>query len=208
MLSVRRISLYPFKLIFLLMFVLTSNVQAEMNASAMGADTCLGCHGIPSYTNVYPTYHVPRIAGQHKAYLISALKEYRSGNRHHPTMNAQAKSMNDQHIEKVATYFSALESDKGTATPNTPKAIEAKAATCIACHTADGNSVIPNFPKIAGQQRDYLYHSLKGYKDGSRKNPIMSGIVLTLTDEDMKALAKYYSKQSGLRDIPMNIEEQ
>lgn len=75
---------------------------------------------------------------------------------------------------------------------------KAKSTTCAACHGADGNSTVPSFPKLAGQQRDYLYHSLKAYKSGKRKNPIMAGQVQNLSDTDMLDLTKYFSEQKGL----------
>jgi cytochrome c553 len=75
---------------------------------------------------------------------------------------------------------------------------KAKSATCAACHGADGNSTVPSFPKLAGQNRDYLFHSLKDYKSGKRNNPIMAGQVQTLSDADMLDLALYFSKQKGL----------
>lgn len=75
---------------------------------------------------------------------------------------------------------------------------KAKSTTCAACHGIDGVSSVPSFPKLAGQNRDYLYHSLLAYKSGKRKNPIMAGQVQTLTDADMQDLALYYSKQKGL----------
>ena len=75
---------------------------------------------------------------------------------------------------------------------------KAKSTACAACHGADGNSNTPMFPKLAGQHRDYLYHSLKAYKSGKRKNPIMSAQVQNLSLTDMEDLAAYYSKQKGL----------
>jgi cytochrome c553 len=75
---------------------------------------------------------------------------------------------------------------------------KAKSTICAACHGADGNSSVPSFPKLAGQQRDYLYHALRDYKSGKRNNPLMAGQVEALTDADMHDLALYYSKQKGL----------
>lgn len=75
---------------------------------------------------------------------------------------------------------------------------KAKSGTCMACHGADGVSSVSSFPKLAGQNRDYLYHSLKAYQSGKRKNPIMAGQVQTLTDADMQDLSLYYSQQKGL----------
>lgn len=75
---------------------------------------------------------------------------------------------------------------------------KAKSTTCAGCHSADGNSATAMFPKLAGQHKDYLLHSLKAYKSGKRKNPIMSGQVQNLTETDMVDLAAFYSKQKGL----------
>ena len=69
------------------------------------ANTCLGCHGIPNYSNAYPTYRVPKLGGQHPEYIVSALKAYRSGERAHPTMHNQALSLSDADIEDIAAYF-------------------------------------------------------------------------------------------------------
>jgi cytochrome c553 len=75
---------------------------------------------------------------------------------------------------------------------------KAKSTPCAGCHGADGVSTVPSFPKLAGQNRDYLYHSLKDYKSGKRKNPIMAGQVQNLSDADMNDLAAYFSKQKGV----------
>ncbi len=71
------------------------------------AYTCLGCHGVKHYVNTYPTYHVPRLGGQHEAYLIIALKAYRDKTRAHPTMQANANLLTDQDIEDIAAYFAS-----------------------------------------------------------------------------------------------------
>lgn len=70
--------------------------------------TCSGCHGVPGYTNAYPNYPVPKIAGQNEQYIISALQGYRSGDRKHPTMDAQAGSLSDTDIQDIAAYLSSL----------------------------------------------------------------------------------------------------
>ena len=70
--------------------------------------TCNGCHGVPGYANAYPEYHVPHIAGQNEQYIVTALKAYKSGERKHPTMGAQAQSMSDQEIADIAAYLSSL----------------------------------------------------------------------------------------------------
>lgn len=73
-----------------------------------------------------------------------------------------------------------------------------KSAVCAACHGADGNSATPDFPKLAGQNADYMVKALSDYKSGARKNPIMGGQVTNLSKQDMADLAAYFSSQTGL----------
>jgi cytochrome c553 len=75
---------------------------------------------------------------------------------------------------------------------------KAKSTTCAGCHGADGVSSMSAFPKLAGQNPDYLYHALRDYKSGKRKNPIMAGMAGNLSDADMADLAAYFSQQKGL----------
>ncbi len=71
---------------------------------------------------------------------------------------------------------------------------------CAACHGADGNSPSPDFPKLAGQHRDYLEKALRDYKSGARKNPIMAGFAAALSKEDIENLAAYFaSRPAALR---------
>ena len=67
--------------------------------------TCNGCHGIENYKNAFPNYSVPRLRHQHAAYIISALHEYKAGDRPHATMHAQAASLSDQDIGDIAAYL-------------------------------------------------------------------------------------------------------
>src|SRR5918999_4751611 len=72
---------------------------------------------------------------------------------------------------------------------------------CAACHAADGNSIAPANPKIAGQISEYLYKQLVDYKPQAgkkpaRESPIMMGMVANLSDADMKGLAAFYAGQT------------
>ena len=69
---------------------------------------------------------------------------------------------------------------------------------CAACHGADGNSAAADFPKLAGQQADYIVKSLQGYKSGTRKNPVMAPMGANLSQRDMEDVAAYFSHQQGL----------
>lgn len=80
-------------------------INGDPERGRVKADTCLGCHAIPSYSNAYPNYHVPKVGGQHEAYIISALTAYRSGKREHKTMHNNALSLSDQDIADIAAFF-------------------------------------------------------------------------------------------------------
>lgn len=67
---------------------------------------CQGCHGIEGYRTAYPyVYHVPKLGGQHSVYLVKALKDYRSGERNHPTMVGIAGTLSDEDIDALAAYY-------------------------------------------------------------------------------------------------------
>ena len=72
---------------------------------------------------------------------------------------------------------------------------QGKAAVCGGCHGVDGNSMIPSFPKLAGQGELYLTKQLIDIRDGARSVPQMSGILTGRTDQDLADLAAYYSAQ-------------
>lgn len=88
--------------------LLPVSVQAAGDAEAGKAksSTCMGCHGIPKYSNVYPSYKVPKLGGQSAEYIAAALKAYKDGSRQHPTMTAQGESLSDQDIEDIAAFLS------------------------------------------------------------------------------------------------------
>jgi cytochrome c553 len=71
----------------------------------------------------------------------------------------------------------------------------AASATCAGCHGADGNSVAPTFPNLAGQQKKYLLRELSDYKSGKRVSELMVPLVAGLSDADIAELAAYYAKQ-------------
>jgi cytochrome c553 len=86
---------------------LPAGATAAGNAEAgkTKAFTCMGCHGVPGYNNVYPTYHVPKLGGQNAKYLVSALQAYKTGQRSHETMRAQAVTLSEQDMQDIAAYF-------------------------------------------------------------------------------------------------------
>jgi cytochrome c553 len=162
--------------------------------------TCYGCHGLDNYRNAYPDYSVPKLRHQHAAYIVAALQEYRSGERPHPTMHAQAASLSDQDMEDIAAYLQGpLPTKPGAAASG--KAPQ-QVAACVACHGEDGLGVeaalTPKPAVIAGQHVDYLEQALTAYRNGRRKNVVMDGMAQLLkTDADVKIAAEYFAGQAS-----------
>lgn len=69
---------------------------------------------------------------------------------------------------------------------------------CGACHGMDGNSTSHDFPRLAGQNEDYIRNALRYYQTGARKNPIMMSMAEPLSKQDIENVAAYFSKQKGL----------
>jgi len=84
---------------------------------------------------------------------------------------------------------SAYSAESSHATP------PASAASCAGCHGADGNSVVPNFPKLAGQHAAYIEKQLKDFRGGFRNDATMTPFAKNLSDADIKELGAFYSAQ-------------
>jgi cytochrome c553 len=165
------------------------------DAAAGKAASCAGCHG-GNGVSTNPAW--PSLAGQQSAYLVEALKAYKTGARDNAMMAATAKGLSDADMQSLAGHYATLKVKASTnaAADQNLAAGKARSATCVACHGANGASTNPAWPSLAGQQKDYMVAALKAYKAGTRKNEMMSGIAKGLSDADMEALAAYYSSTS------------
>lgn len=100
----------------------------------------------------------------------------------------------------LAAPISAETSDSSNAAPATVE--EIASGICAGCHNADGNSVIPMNPSLAGQHAEYITKQLIDFKatesaPPKRNSPVMSSMVAALSAEDMKKLGEYYAKQKA-----------
>lgn len=74
---------------------------------------------------------------------------------------------------------------------------QGKVAICSACHNADGNSLVSNFPKLAGQGERYLLKQMQDIKSGNRPIVEMTGMLDAMTDQDLEDISAWYSSQKG-----------
>ena len=110
-------------------------------------------------------------------------------------------------LASLGTGCSNLERSRDTGDPNVPAKTLAL-QVCSNCHGVDGNSVSPNFPKLAGQQEDYIVAQLTYFRSHNRSDPAgfeyMWGISKKLTDEQIKGLAAYFSRQKTAPNVAGN----
>jgi len=197
------------------------NVKPEMNTKP-GMNTkqgkakaiiCIGCHGVDG-NNDNPAY--PKLAGQHKIYLIKQLIDFKKGYRKEEHMTAMVEAISYNDIPVIAHYFSSQEikrlvpvkknsvknnsieknlilnkGEKLYKYGNTEKSITA----CASCHGINGRGLASQqYPALAGQHKAYLLKALQSFRFGKRHNDksrLMRNIALKLTNDDMKLLASY-----------------
>lgn len=194
------------------------DITGDAKAGATKIAMCIGCHGIKGYQASFPeVYKVPKISGQSAAYIVSALTAYQKGERKHPTMRSVAASLTPKDMADIAAYYdghgkdaSEVLPEKATEATGAAAALVAKGA-CTSCHGANLNKpMVPGYPKIAGQYKDYLYVSLKSYKEDvqptwGRANGVMGGIAKQFSLAELKELAAYVSSQQGeLKTVPQS----
>ncbi|KOO05645.1 c-type cytochrome [Vibrio hepatarius] len=117
-------------------------------------------------------------------------------------------------MKKLALILSLLASCSVWA-QGSIEAGKAKSQTCVACHGADGNSQLAMYPKLAGQHAKYIEKQLKDLKLGMTSNgkqgrydPVMSGMAMPLSEQDMQDLAAYYaSLPISPNTTPENVVE-
>ena len=197
---------------------LADDIKGDAQAGEKKIAMCLGCHNIIGYQASFPeVYKVPKIAGQGEKYIASALNAYKKGDRKHPTMKGIATSLSDQDIADVSTYYSVLGKVEGARLPDKatepqgPVADLLKKGGCTSCHGGNfAKPLAPDYPKIAGQNADYLYVALKSYKvEGQktwgRNNGVMGGIAKQFSLPELKLLAEYVASQQGeLKTVPQS----
>ena len=168
------------------------------------SQTCLGCHGAPGLRNPGPVYSIPMIGGQHPEYIVSSLKAYRSKERSHGTMQAQASNLSDQDMADIGAFFGAMTGNSRPSNVNAQlaKQGQGKSAICASCHGATGDGENTGYPKLAGQYESYIAQALKDYRSGDRNNVIMSSFAKTLKIGDIEALAAWFSNQNGGLSAP------
>lgn len=180
---------------------ITSSAQAyeaDRGRWPQVVDACAPCHG-PNGNSVNQAY--PVLAAQRSSYLTDQLRNFASGQRVNPIMNAMAGSLKENEFGALAEYFARqtptenrlFEPDEGLRQKG-EKIVTAGA--CVACH---GNELMgkDQFPRLAGQGYDYLLKQLNGFADGTRRDPgnTMNQLASSWSPEECRAIATFLANR-------------
>ena len=174
-------------------------------AQQLVTTVCAACHGADG-NSTSPNY--PNLAGQQPEYITKQLMNFKSGDRKNPIMQGIVASSNltPDDMKNLGAYFAAQALKPGAAKDK--DLVEAgekifkggDAASgvpaCAACHGPAGAGIPSEFPRLAGQHKEYIYAQLNNFRLGDRANDggkMMRTIAARLTDQDMKAVAEYVS---------------
>ena len=154
---------------------------------------CDSCHGADGNST---RAGVPSLAGLQPEYFIKALNAYFSGERSDPIMSVFKESLDKQEIKTMAAYYASQPRGKTRfLSRGKGEAGKSKSGACSGCHGADGNSINPAIPSLAGQNGPYLENVLLAYRNGQRKNSMMQAAVTSLQPKDLRDLAAYFASQ-------------
>ena len=163
-------------------------IDDQSKASKDSVSRCIKCHGEDGISTSKAS---PSIAGQDWTYLVSALHAYKDKSRDDDVMSPRAGKLDDADMSSLAAYYASLTpKPSDTLKPLTP---DEWADKCDRCHGADGNSVRPTVPSLAGQRMDYLDKALRAYRAGQRTSLEMAAMSSILSDDDIKGIAAHYA---------------
>lgn len=172
--------------------------------AARGIPACVSCHGAAGNSTIVQN---PKLAGQHEAYLVKQLSNFKGPERNNPVMSGIAKALTDEEAKNIAAYLNAQAPKPGAAknkdTVEIGKKIyragiaEKNVPACASCHSPNGAGIPAQFARIGGQHQDYTVAQLTNFRSGARKNsPQMATIAKRLSDDEIQAVADYVA---GLR---------
>lgn len=175
----------------------------ELGDASRSIGACIGCHGSEGNSEVLI---YPNLSNQHPEYIAKQLVNFKTKARINYAMNQFANAMTEDEIADMAAYFADPAAVANVVSRKvmpvaaiTDEVIagKAKAATCAACHGADGNSPVAIYPKLAGQSADYIVKQLQEFKAGTRKDPVMAPMAAALSEQDMLEIASYFAAQKA-----------
>ena len=179
----------------------------DPQAGEANAAVCAGCHGAGGAKPIAGNY--PKLSGLGEKYLYRQLVAVNEGERVIASMTGILDNRSDQELQDLAAYFDSQKMPIGQADPDLVDAGEALyrggnmasgVPACAGCHSPNGKGNGPaGYPRLSGQNADYVAKQLKAYRDGERNTgqnaAIMMDVAAKLTDQEIEAVS---SDVSGL----------
>jgi cytochrome c553 len=200
-------------------YSLLESASAENGKLLSNDERCQECHGVDG--NIHANNEagkIPKLAGQHPAYLLKQFNDFRSGDRHHDFMAMMARTVDDATAADIFTHYAAQPVMQGSGAGKDDNPLGKKLylegdsvrqiQACANCHGIDGRGLAPNHPSpiaglglefipiIGGQDWHYLDQQLRDWRSSERTNSsddIMNSITANLRDDEIKALTDYIS---------------
>jgi DmsE family decaheme c-type cytochrome len=170
---------------------LSAAIRTYRDGSRHKIVACAACHGERGVTS---KPGIPSLAGLAPQYLVAAMKEYTGGQRKHAVMKALLTDVSESELNDIAQFYARqVPARAGTPTLGDAAAGKNASAACAGCHGPQGVSANPIWPSLAGQDARYFADALKGYKDGSRDNAMMKGMVAALDETAINNIAGHYA---------------
>lgn len=173
----------------------TAGMLGSVHAQAIEqkAQLCAACHG---ETGIPQQKATPAIWGQQLGYLYVQLRDFNSGARQNDQMSPIAAMMQSDDMMALAQYFSqkpwpALAQPRASAADAAQALRATTSVVCTSCHQESYKGEGTQ-PRLAGQEKDYLARTMLDFRDGKRgNNPGMSGLMKSISESDIEAIAGY-----------------
>ena len=170
---------------------LANAIRGYKDGSRIKDVACAACHG---ERGISKTPGIPSLVGQDPQYLVAAMKAYATGQRNNAVMKALLSGVGDAELNNIALFYAGqMPARAQTPSVGDPSAGKTATASCAGCHGAQGVSANPAWPSLAGQDAQYLTAALRAYKDGSRNDATMRGIVASLDERTINDIASYFA---------------
>jgi cytochrome c553 len=176
-----------------------SPFKVDLNRGQQVAQVCIACHAADGSRGSPAN---PILAGQHAAYLVKQLQEFKSGKRKNAVMQGMAAPLSEDDMRHVAAFYASKQPKPGSAKNKSTiqlgeriyrGGILAKGVpACAGCHSPNGAGIPAQYPRLAGQHGDYTEAQMLAFRSGARGNSAqMSAIAAKMNDAEIKAVSDY-----------------
>lgn len=208
---IARFSILTIALTLQTAFAQTAPAPDMARAKQTADQICAACHGPDGNS---PLAANPKIAGQHAAYLLKQLRDFKSWNsqpaqRENAVMAGMTAALSEDDMRGLAAYFAAQKLQPETARNRATLELGQKLwragdiskglPSCASCHGPAGKGTPAQYPSLQGQYAEYIETQLKAFRAGERANDpakMMRDVAIRMTDAEIKAVADY---AAGLR---------